>query len=138
MDESLTVLQDTIFNKSPYGQVVLDDQKKIHLANHTVCKMFHVSYSAVEGLDFGFAFNCCALRQGSSCGECNSCKSCLLYKQLSKNKSETKGRIFRYKYRDSWKVKYKWFELSVTPFVIKNIRSLHYVMRHLLSNKIMT
>jgi diguanylate cyclase (GGDEF)-like protein len=108
-----------LFQNSPVGTILIDDENQLLDANRYIFKYFNQEVQPVRGQLFGNMFNCDTVAESDGiCGRQKDCQSCLI--RLSLNNAIATGVGFEgaeltHHFHINGRSDTKWFSVSATP-----------------------
>lgn len=104
-----------LFQYSMIGQVVVDKNLEIQLANNQIFQCFQSEVRDAAGRSFGDAFHCIKLRHGChKCGEAERCKNCGVWRSARQTLlcGDPVQSVIQYSFRAGRRSVKKWFQLN--------------------------
>jgi diguanylate cyclase (GGDEF)-like protein/PAS domain S-box-containing protein len=108
-----------LFQGSPVGTILIDQENALLDANRFIFKYFNQNEQPVKGKRFGNLFHCeTVYESGNTCGSQEACQKCLIRNAL--NRVVANGERFddfelAHEFRLNGRKDIKWFSVSATP-----------------------
>jgi len=119
MVDSAEDLLYALFQHSPVGTIIFDDQLKLIEANHVVFSLFNQPELSIRGKLFGNTFKCkVAVEANGVCGKTTECRNCTLRNALTDVIQTGKGfenAELQHDFNINGRADKMWFSINATP-----------------------